>query len=178
MALHVHRATGMQIKHTDTVNISLQFRIIDKSPISYVILYRQIIPLRYKTRVMKILCTIILKYLTFNTYTLVASRKKIALHTRSHQKLGTHCCVQRSPTNRLDRFLQQKVKQCGSKHYYHLIQLKKNKNQRYIAKINKISWQAKALTALHKSLNLTAKQRMQRLPEARSSFICNVSELL
>ena len=44
MALKVHRATGMQIKQTDTVNISLQFRIIDKSPISYVILYRQIIP--------------------------------------------------------------------------------------------------------------------------------------
>ena len=30
MALYVHRATGMQIKQTDTVNISLQFRIIDK----------------------------------------------------------------------------------------------------------------------------------------------------
>ena len=133
---------------------------------------------KLKTRVMKILWAIILKYLTFNTYTLVASRKKRALHTRSHQKLGTHCCVQRSPTNRLNRFLQQKVKQCGSKHYYHLIRLKKNKNQRYIAKINKISWQAKALTALQKSLNLTAKQRMQRLPEARSSFLCNVSELL
>ena len=72
MAVHVHRATGMQIKQTDTVNISLQFRIIDKPPISYVILYRQIIPLRYKTRVMKILWAIILKYLTFNTYTLVA----------------------------------------------------------------------------------------------------------
>ena len=101
----------MQIKQTDTVNISLQFRIIDKSPICYVILYRQIIPLRYKTRVLKILWAIILKYLTFNTYTLVASRKKRALHTCSHQKLRTHCCVQRSPTNRLNRFLQQKVKQ-------------------------------------------------------------------
>ena len=30
VALHVHRATGMQIKQTDTVNISVQFRINDK----------------------------------------------------------------------------------------------------------------------------------------------------
>ena len=80
MALHVHRATGMQIKQTDTVSISLQFRIIDKSPISYVILYRQIIPLRYKTRVMKILWAIILKYLTFNTY----------IHS-SHYERKEHC---------------------------------------------------------------------------------------
>ena len=44
---------------------------------------------------MKILWEIILKYLAFNTYTLVALRKKIAPHTCTHQWLGTHCCVQR-----------------------------------------------------------------------------------
>ena len=37
MALHVHRATGMQIKQIDTLNISLLFRIIDKLSCDFIL---------------------------------------------------------------------------------------------------------------------------------------------
>ena len=82
MAFHVHRSTGMQIKQTDTVTISLQFRIIDKLLCDFKLTNY---PITIRNSRDEDFMGNNFKYLAFNTYTLVASRKKRALHTRSHQ---------------------------------------------------------------------------------------------